>query len=89
MTRQEIGKPKTRLFVLLSVIWLGVSLVNSIPFWLDDWPPSFSGVEWFSILLMVPLPAFVLSAIVCALTEVPRQITVEHRNPDHDIRKLY
>src|SRR6266536_2566577 len=37
LTRQTIGRPKTRAFTFLSLIWLGVSLCVLFPFW-DGWP---------------------------------------------------
>jgi hypothetical protein len=86
---QFVGRPKTRLFVFLSLIWLGVSICASAPFWLDSWPPSFSGVEWLCLLLMLPEPVFIVLAIVFALTEQPKSITEHIPNPDYDIRKLY
>jgi hypothetical protein len=87
--RQSVGRPKARLFTMLSVIWVAVSLTGSLPFWLDSWPPSFSALEWFGILLMIPYLAFIVLAVVFALTEPPRSITEHVPNPDHDLRKLY
>jgi hypothetical protein len=86
---QSGGKPKTRLFAVLSVIWLGVCVSASAPFWLDDWPPSFSKAEWLCLLLMLPEPIFIVMAVKFALTEKPRNITTIIPNPDYDIRKLY
>ena len=87
--RQSVGKPKTRLFTFISVVWLGVSLCASIPFWLDTWPPSFSGLEWLCLLLMAPQVVFIALATAFALTENPRSITEHIPNPDYDLRKLY
>jgi hypothetical protein len=87
--RQSVGRPKVRLFTMLSVVWVAVSLIASIPFWLDSWPPSFSGLEWLGILLMIPQLVFIVLAVVFALTEPPRSITEHLPNPDHDLGKLY
>jgi len=89
MKRKFIGRPKSRFFAFLSVIWLAVSLCASAPFWLDAWPPTFSGVEWLCGLLILPEPAFIVLAIVFAVTEKPREMTEHIPNPDYDIRKLY
>jgi len=87
--RQSVGRPKTRLFAFLSLVWLGVCVCASAPFWLDNWPPTFSDGEWLCLLLMLPEPVFIVLTIVFALTEQPRNITEHIPNPDHDIRKLY
>ncbi len=85
----SVGKPKARLFTMLSAVWVAVSLIASIPFWLDNWPPSFSDMEWLGILLMIPQLIFIVLAVVFALTEPPRGIKTRIPNPRHDIRKLY
>jgi hypothetical protein len=77
------------LFAILSLVWLGVSVAASAPFWQDKWPPAFSGAEWLCILLMLPEPVFIILAIRFALTEQPRSITEHLPNPHHDLRKLY
>ena len=87
--RQSVGRPKARLFTMLSVVWVAVSLIASIPFWLDSWPPSFSAMELLGILLIIPQLVFIVLAVVFALTEPPRIITEHLPNPDHDLRKLY
>lgn len=53
--RTIVGRPKTRLFLLLSVAWLIVSVPASFPF-LDGWPKSFSELEFLAILLIAPHP---------------------------------
>jgi hypothetical protein len=83
-----LGRPRARFFGFLSVIWLGVSICASFPFW-DGWPQSFGSLEWLCGALIVPQPLFVVLALVFLLTEQPRPITEGHPNPDHDIRKLY
>jgi len=87
--RKSVGRPKARLFGILALVWLGVCVAVSAPFWLDSWPPTFSGAEWLSLLLMLPEPVFLVLAIRFALTEQPRSITEHVPNPDHDLRKLY
>jgi hypothetical protein len=88
ITRQNVGRPRARFFGFLSVIWLGVSLCASFPFW-DAWPESFGYLEWVCGALLVPQPLFVVLAVVFWLTEQPCTIVEQHRNPDYDIRKLY
>jgi hypothetical protein len=89
VNRQSIGKPKARVFTMLSVVWVAVSLGASTPFWLDTWPPSFSGLQWFCIFLISLNVVFIVLAIVFALTEQPRSTTEQIPNPDHDIRNLH
>ena len=87
--RQTLGRPKTQLFALLSLIWLGVPISASVPFWHDAWPTSFSGAEWLCLIAMLPETVFIILAIKFALTEQPRTITSYDQNPNHDLRKLY
>jgi hypothetical protein len=88
ITRQTVGRPRARFFGFLSIIWLGVSIGASFPFW-HGWPQSFGYLEWLCSALLVPQPVFAVAAVVFLLTEQPRTITETHRNPEHDIRKLY
>jgi len=88
MRRQTVGRPRARFFGFLSVIWLGISLCASFPFW-DGWPESFSYLEWIGCALLVPQPVLVVLAVLFLLTERPRTAVEQHRNPDFDIRKLY
>jgi len=86
--RQTVGRPKARLLTLISVIWLGVSICASIPFW-DGFPESFSGLEWLCVLLVLLEPVFIVLAVVFWLREQPRTITHRRPNPDYDMRNLY
>ena len=88
ITRNTVGRPRARFFAFLSVIWLGVSLCASLPFW-DGWPDSFGYLEWLCSALLVLQPVFVVLAIVFRLAEQPRSIVERTRNPDYDIEKLY
>ena len=88
ITRQTVGRPKARFFGFLSIIWFGVSLCASFPFW-DGWPESFGYLEWLCGALIVPQPVLIALAVVFLLTEQPRTIVEEHRNPEYDRRKLY
>ncbi len=88
VTRQTVGRPRARFFGFLSVIWLGVSIWASFPFW-DGWPESFGSLEWLCTTLLLPQPVFVVLGVVFLLTEQPHTMTVERPNPDYDIRKLY
>jgi hypothetical protein len=87
--RQSVAKPRTRLFILLSLIWFGVSIAASAPFWLKDGRLPWSGYEWLSLLVILPELVFIGLASYFALTEKPRPIVVLIPNPGHDLRKLY
>ena len=88
LTRQTMGRPRARLFGVLSFSWLWVSVCASFPFW-DGWPQSFGRLEWLCSALLVPQPLFVVLAVVFLLTEQPRTITKRRPNPEYDLRKLY
>ena len=88
LTRETVGRPRARLSGFLSLIWLSVSVVASVPFW-EGWPQVFDWLECVCIALMVPQPVFAMLAVVFLLTEQPRPIIEEHPNPDCDDRKLY
>ena len=88
VTRRTVGRPRARFFACLSVVWLGVSVCISIPFW-DGWPWPFEYLEWLCVALLVPLPVFAGLALFFRLTERPRTIIEQCPNPDHDLRKLY
>jgi hypothetical protein len=84
---QTTGKPRARFFTFLSVIWLGVSICASFPFW-NGWPHSFGYVEWLCGALLVLQPVFALLAVIFFVTERPQIITEQQNNPDCDIQKL-
>ena len=87
---QHVGKPKTRLFTVLSVVWLAVSLGASLPLWLTvRFPQSFSGFDWLCILLLLPQPVLIVLAVVFALKEKPSVLVYHEPIMDHDVRKLY
>ena len=88
LTRQTVGRPRARFFGFLSLIWLGVSICASFPFW-DGWPESFGYLEWLCSALLIPQVVLVALALVCLLREQPRTIVEKRPNPDYDIRKLY
>lgn len=88
ITRNTVGRPRARFCAFLSVIWLGVSLCASLPFW-DGWPDSFGSLEWLCSALLVAQPIYVVLAIVFRLTEKPGSTVERNRNPDYDIGKLY
>jgi hypothetical protein len=68
-------RPKTRLFALLSLLWLGVVLVASLPFWTADWRGALSGkfsdVNWLCVLLVIPEVLLVGLALKYRFTEKP------------------
>lgn len=86
---QYVIKPRTRMFVMLSVLWLAVTVCASFSFMLHEWSQSFSALDWLCLLLMAPEPVFIGLAIGFALTEKAQTTTETIRNPDHDPRKLY
>ena len=86
--RTIVCRPKTRLFLLLSLAWLIVSVPASFPF-LDGWPVEFSELELLAILLIAPHPVFIVLAIFFCRTERPCIIEEDLPNPDYDTRKLY
>ena len=88
VVRQVVGRPKTRLFFILSVAWLVVSVPASFPF-LDGWPESFSEIELLATLLIAPHPIFIALAVWFSRTERPCIIEQELPNPDYDPNKLY
>ena len=88
IVRPIVARPKTRVFLLLSVTWLVVSAPASFPF-LDGWPKSFSEVEWLAILLITPHPIFIILAIFFWRTERTCIIEEDLPNPDWDPNKLY
>jgi hypothetical protein len=88
VARLIVGRPKTRLFILLSVAWLIVSVPASFPF-LDGWPESFDELEFFAILLIAPHPVFIFLAILFWRTERPSIIEHHLPNPDYDPKNFY
>lgn len=86
--REKTKRPLTRLFSLLSLLWLGVSVGASSVFW-EGWPRSFGLVEWVCALLLMPHPVFATLAFVSWRTELPRTVMEQQPNPDFDLRKLY
>jgi hypothetical protein len=88
VVRLIIGRPKTRLFLLLSASWLVVSIAALFRL-LDGWPKSFSELELLATLLIVPQPVFIILATFFWCTERPRTIQQHRPNPDYDRSKLY
>ena len=88
VTRTTVRRPWTHFFVFLSIIWLGVAICATFPFW-DGWPQSFGYLEGLCIVLLVLQPVFDTLAIIFWLKEKPRTITEQQPNPDYDIGKLY
>jgi len=88
VVRQVVGRPKTRLFLILSFAWLVVSVPASFPF-LDGWPESFSEIELLATLLIAPHPIFIALAVWFSRTEQPCVIEQHLPNPDYDPKNLY
>ena len=88
IVRRIVSRPKTRLFTLLSALWVVVSVPATFPF-LDGWPQSFSEIEFLALLLIAPHPIFIIMAFSYCRTERPRIIEQHLPNPDYDPSKLY
>jgi len=73
--KQVLVRPKTRLFAVLSVLWLGVVAIASTPFWTRDWRIALSGQfsdsNWVCILLSIPEVVLVGLVLYFRLTERP------------------
>lgn len=87
--REAMGRPMTRFFAILSLVWLVPSVLFVLALIKTGWPASFSDPKWLCILLPIPEPIFIVSAIVLAVLEKPKAITSHLPNPDYDVRKLY
>lgn len=83
--RQVVHRPRARFFGLLSCLWLFVSVGASFPFW-HGWPESFSGMEWFCVLIIGMEFVFVVAAVVFWFTEPPRIIREQRRNLAYELR---
>ena len=88
VTRKTTGRPVTRFFTFLSIIWCGVAICASFPFW-EGWPGAFSTLDWLCGVLVAMEPIFIVLSIVFGLTEKRRTITQHEQNPGHDIRHLH
>lgn len=84
--RQTVRRPRTRLFFLLSVLWLIVSAPASFPF-LDGWPESFTEVEWLAIILIAPHPIFILLALFFSFNRTPCIVRDYRPNLDYEYRQ--
>jgi len=87
VSRRTVGRPRARLFGFLSILWLGVSLCASFPFW-KGWPESFGYVEWVCGALLVAHAVLVTLAIRFLLTEQPRAFVEQHHSPRSNTREL-
>lgn len=87
-TCRASGRPKAQWCGLLSLLWLGVSLLSWSRF-SDGWPYVFEYMDWLCIALVLPLPVFVILAVFYFFTEKPRAFMRSCRDPDYDLRNLY
>jgi hypothetical protein len=85
---QTVGRPKLRIFLWLSLIWLFVSLGASACFG-DAWPRTSSGWDWLALLCILPEPVFVALAVWFWFAEQSRVVTELEPNPNYDPRNLY
>jgi hypothetical protein len=81
-------QPRMNFFLGLSVVWIGVSLFASMPFW-DGWPETFGFSEWLGLAGLILHPILLSAAVFLFFTETPKDRTVWMPNPEHDLHKLY
>ena len=79
--RQYLGKPKARFLTFLAGGWFAVAFTALLPF-LGNVPASISGWGWWSGLLIIPEPVFIVLAVVYWITEERCLITEWHRTTD-------
>jgi hypothetical protein len=91
INRSFTGRPKTRVFWVLTAGWLLVTIPAIKPLWLElDSGFSIMVSEWwFCLLFISPHPVFLGFALWFNLTEKPRTITESIRDPNYDPRNLY
>lgn len=85
--KHVLVRPKARLFTLLSLLWLGVLLVASLPFWTADWRGALSGkfsdANWICVLLVIPEVLLLGLALKYRVSEKPletiRFYPISHR----------
>jgi hypothetical protein len=98
--RKFYGRPRTRLFTLLSLFWIAVSAPAVFIAFSDTrrWVQATSLSEklravafeqWIGLLLIVLHLLFVTLAIRFHFTEEPREEVFLEGNPDRDPHKLY
>ena len=88
ITRTTTDRPRTRFFGFLTVVWLGVSLCASLPFW-RGWPTTFGDLEWICGALLLLQGVFGILTFVFFFSEPQRTIREQRQNRDHDVGKLY
>ena len=98
--RQLLGRPRTRLFTLLSLLWIVVSLpalfivFAGIGRWnqATSWPEKLRSVafeQWIGLFLILLHLVFVTLATHFHFREAPREEVFLDDNPDHDPQNLY
>ena len=84
--RYYAGKPRTRLFAILSFIGLWFLALSLIALSHTGWPPDpFSSQFWFCVFLAVIEFLFLILTLKLALTEK----TIPESKQAYDMRKLY
>ncbi len=80
--REVVRRPKARFFTLLACLWFIVAAGASFPFW-QGWPESFSGLEFFCVLLLLLEVVFAGAAIYFRFTEPRRIVKEQHRKLEY------
>jgi hypothetical protein len=86
--QQVLVRPKARLFLILSSIWLGIAIA-SLGSFSALWPQLSAHLGWFFAALLVPELVLVAFAVTFWLTEAPRITTTYASLPDHNARNMY
>jgi hypothetical protein len=88
IVRHTVGRPKARFFSFLSIAWLLVSILATVPFQ-GDFSHIWEPLEWLCGILIGLQAVWGVLAVGFLLFEKPRAITVRHQNPNVDLRNLY
>jgi hypothetical protein len=73
-------RPKMDCCLGLSILWIGVSFLASMPFW-DGWPDTFGAVQWLGLLLLVPHPVLLGASVYFFFTDPPKPETQPAAQP--------
>ena len=86
--RQTVGRRKARIFLLLSLSWVVVSVYAGM-LMCSSWVELSTFYWWGCILALALHILFVALAVVFHLIEKPLTITKHLPNPDYDAHNLY
>ncbi|MDB5342579.1 MAG: hypothetical protein JWP89_956 [Schlesneria sp.] len=86
--QQVLVRPKARLFLILSSIWLSIAIAV-LGLFSVQWPQLSAYLHWLFAALLVPEMVLVAFAVTFWLTEAPRITTTYASLPDHNARNMY